>query len=71
VRRERFFFVIMELPPAGRHAVGNSGRNRSARHTRRVTCGDLARIFFEREEVTDGFIEAAVARWLAARPEPD
>jgi AcrR family transcriptional regulator len=30
----------------------------------------LARIFFERGEVTDSFIEAVVARWLAGRPTP-
>ena len=30
----------------------------------------LARIFFERGEVTDGFIESVVARWLAGRPTP-
>ncbi|HEY7262180.1 MAG TPA: TetR/AcrR family transcriptional regulator [Trebonia sp.] len=30
----------------------------------------LARIFFERGEVTDSFIEAVVDRWLAGRPTP-
>jgi len=29
----------------------------------------LARIFFERDEASDGFIRTVVARWLAARPE--
>jgi hypothetical protein len=28
----------------------------------------LARMFFEREEVTDDFIAAVVARWLATGP---
>jgi AcrR family transcriptional regulator len=30
----------------------------------------LARIFFERAEATDDFIQAVVTRWLAARPGP-
>jgi AcrR family transcriptional regulator len=30
----------------------------------------LARMFYEREEVTDDFIAAVVARWLATGPQP-
>jgi hypothetical protein len=29
----------------------------------------LARVFFDRAEVTDEFIASAVEHWLAARPE--